>query len=296
MVLRRPTWSLRSNAANDASIWESVFATPLFVVCVLDADSRILQANRAMSELLGFDGEHLSATRFTALADARDRRALNLALRLETTANSPNESLGRRLMAQYDAGTGLANRDYFCDALEREIAAGKRSDQLLALVWIYLGHFKEINDQHGHAAGDEFWIIVSQLSDPSEIDPLLKRIISAIQEPIVEGTAQLTVGASLGVSLHPLDGQSAHSLMRVADQAMYSAKDVGGDRDTYFQSEMNDEADKRGNLRIELATSISTSQFVMHDQPIRHVGTEAVAIVEALDRGVLVLAPWTQRN
>jgi PAS domain S-box-containing protein len=198
-VLRRSTWSLRSHAANDASIWESVFQTPLFGVCVLDADSRILQANRAMCELLGFDREHLSATRFTALADARDRGALNLALRLGTTANSPNESLGRRLVAadgsvinavidvrplphrvgtataiaivrdvteseqisrllahqaQYDAGTGLANRDYFRDALEREIAAGKRSDRLLALVWIDLDHFKEINDQHGHAAGD----------------------------------------------------------------------------------------------------------------------------------------------
>jgi two-component system CheB/CheR fusion protein len=357
-VLRRSTWSLRSHAANDASIWESVFQTPLFGVCVLDADSRILQANRAMCELLGFDREHLSATRFTALADARDRGALNLALRLGTTANSPNESLGRRLVAadgsvinavidvrplphrvgtataiaivrdvteseqisrllahqaQYDAGTGLANRDYFRDALEREIAAGKRSDRLLALVWIDLDHFKEINDQHGHAAGDvvlracaqrlesvvrrehivgrlggdEFGIIVSQLSDPNEVDPLLERIISAIREPIVEGTAQLTVGASLGVSFHPLDGQSADSLMRAADQAMYSAKDVGGDRYAYFQSEMNDEADKRRNLRIELATAISTGQFVMHYQPIRHVGTGAVAIVEALVRGVL---------
>ena len=255
-------------------------------MCVLDADSRILQANRAMCELLGFDREHLSATSFTALADARDRGALNLALRRETTANSPNESLGRRLVAQCDAGTGLANRDYFRDAREQEIAAGKRSDRLLALVWIDLDHFKEINDQHGHAAGDEFWIIVSQLSDPSEIDPLLKRFISAIQEPIVEGTAQLTVGSSLGVPLHPLDGQSADSLMRAADQAMYSAKDGSGDCYAYFQSEMNDEADKRGNLRIEFATSISTGQFVTHYQPIRHVGTGAVAIVETLVRGV----------
>jgi len=210
-----------------------------------------------------------------------------------------------------EAITGLLNRNSFAAALERDIDRCARHDDTLALLWLDLDRFKEINDQHGHGAGDEvlkvaaarlveavrgsdavgrlggdeFGIIVEGMARVEALDPLLRRVLAALREPIVVGEAIVTVAGSVGVARYPNDGETVHELMRAADMAMYAAKAKGGNAATDYNDAMSEATERRRATRLAIDEAIDHHDFELYYQPI----------VSAVDRkpwGVEALLRW----
>jgi diguanylate cyclase (GGDEF)-like protein len=155
-----------------------------------------------------------------------------------------------RTQAELDYMTGLANRLLFERTLETEIARAENGDGRLALLYIDLDGFKAINDRHGHAfgdemlkyiarrlrgvvrrgdlcarlGGDEFAVLLSDVADIAPAEAVAQNIVTTLSEPFACGGNHLSVGASMGIALYPIDGRSVEALIRAADQAMYRAK------------------------------------------------------------------------
>ncbi len=170
----------------------------------------------------------------------------------DITQNRKNEERIRQL-AYYDALTGLPNRRLLEDRLDHAIRHAHRKQQMLAVMFIDLDHFKDVNDVHGHAAGDqllteiarrvqsclreddtlarlggdEFIVLLPELDSTEHATRVARRLIEANARPYPCGDALVRVGSSIGISLYPLDGQTTDTLMQAADQAMYRAKAAG---------------------------------------------------------------------
>jgi two-component system CheB/CheR fusion protein len=208
---------------------------------------------------------------------------------------------------QFDQQTGLLTRTYFRSRTEELIAANTAG---LAVLWIDLDGFKEVNDRLGHSfgdvvlttiatrlqraarrrdvvgrlGGDEFALLITRVEDLDEIEKLVDRLLLVVREPIgFQGTLAY-VSASMGIALHPQDGGTADELLHNADIAMYAAKQRGGDRHAYFAREMNDTADARSQQRHDLALAVRNRDFELHYQPVFEVPTKRLAYVEALLR------------
>ena len=159
-------------------------------------------------------------------------------------------------MAHYDALTGIPNRVLLADRLQQAIAHARRNRSELALIYLDIDGFKEVNDTHGHETGDrllvsiahrlrnilresdtlarlggdEFVAVLSDLNNLNECEAALTRLLKAAATPFEIGTHTLQLSASLGAALFPHDGEDAATLMRHADQAMYQAKQAGKNR------------------------------------------------------------------
>jgi diguanylate cyclase (GGDEF)-like protein len=159
-------------------------------------------------------------------------------------------------LASHDNLTGLPNRRLFLDRLDLALARARRNEERLALLFIDLDRFKDINDMHGHAAGDamlravaerirasvresdtvarlggdEFVVLVEGTHHPEDTSLLAQKVLTALTPPVPYGTMTLEVGASIGVSQYPQDGQTASELVASADRAMYRAKKEGNRR------------------------------------------------------------------
>jgi diguanylate cyclase (GGDEF)-like protein/PAS domain S-box-containing protein len=159
-----------------------------------------------------------------------------------------------RHLATHDPLTGLANRALFEDALARALSVARRSRQALAIMLLDLDHFKAVNDALGHAAGDrllravaerltgsvrdcdvvarlggdEFVILLAGVTDAQDAAGTGQRVLRALSTPLLIGGEEVAVGASIGISLYPADGEDPEGLLRSADSAMYRAKEGRG--------------------------------------------------------------------
>lgn len=210
-------------------------------------------------------------------------------------------------LASHDAGTGLVNRGGFIERLEKAMA---EPGSVGGLLMIDLDGFKEINDTHGHAAGDgvlskvgarlrassrpqdlcarlggdEFAIILPGLSDPAVLhrraEELKIRLVQTIEDPVSGGSINLS--ASFGAALWPEDGASPDALQRNADLALYSAKNDGGNRFQRFDMALRRAADERHQIIEDLRAGIERDEFDVYFQPLmsfkdfRPVGFEAL--------------------
>lgn len=167
--------------------------------------------------------------------------------------------------AHYDPLTGLANRVLLFDRIERAITQSARRGHAIALVYMDLDGFKQINDSLGHDAGDqllialarrmsdvlrqgdtlariggdEFVALLMDIPSPRDCDPILGRLLAAAASPVAIGTQTVQVSASLGVTLYPGDASDADLLLRHADQAMYQAKKSGKNRYRWYDTHTN---------------------------------------------------------
>ncbi len=174
-----------------------------------------------------------------------------------------------QLRAHHDSLTGLPNRVLFEDRLERALHQAVVLGQKLALLFVDMDGFKEINDTYGHRAGDiylrevadrmkramrpgdtvarvdgdEFTVIAAGISEIDEAEAIASRILQAIREPMMIEGRNIAASASIGIAVFPDDGTSAEQLQREADAAMYSAKDLGRNRIQLFAAP-NDGLDK----------------------------------------------------
>lgn len=212
--------------------------------------------------------------------------------------------------ANYDALTGLANRVLLDDRLEQAILSAASYGTRLAVVFVDLDHFKQINDTLGHEAGDEllramaqrlkasvretdtvarlggdeFVLLINNQGDPPSIAVLLERMLADICRPWRIGQAEFKITCSLGVALYPDDGVTAETLLRHADSAMYRAKGKGRNNFQFFTPEINSLISERQELESRLRQAFAQGRFSLCYQPRVDMATRRIVGAEALIR------------
>jgi diguanylate cyclase (GGDEF)-like protein len=245
-------------------------------------------------------GLGFSALMFGAVALHFHRTTKNLA---ETDAIA-KDLLGR------DPLSGLANRMLFNERLDRELANVRDGAPGLAVVFIDLDRFKDVNDSYGHQAGDdliqlvarrildilpdrdtlarlggdEFAIIQTQLASFEQAEALCRRILDLLTRPFAVAHTQVTIGASIGVALAPEHARSRESLMKLADTALYQAKSEGRNRVSFFQTHMDETLRMRKVVEDDLRKAITGDQLILHYQPLFSSDGEKIVGLEALVR------------
>ena len=213
-------------------------------------------------------------------------------------------------LARFDTLTGLPNRSMFIDEAHRAIARARRAGREVALLFIDLDRFKQVNDTLGHAAGDvvlqtvasrfnglvrdadllarlggdEFVVIAEVNGVADDMASVAQRIIEAAIEPIVYESSTIEIAASVGLAVFPRDGDDAHSLLRAADTAMYEAKAKGKCTFEFFTEELATRASRHFHLEQELRAAVDEQQWVLHWQPQIDTGTGRWVGVEGLIR------------
>lgn len=240
-------------------------------------------------------------------ADGRPYR--RIALFSDITEKKKSEQIIWQ-QANFDTLTGLPNRRMFHDRLEQEIKKAHRNTHQLALLFIDLDRFKEINDTLGHESGDvllteaarrlkscvresdtvarlggdEFTVILGELEDAHGIDRIAQAILQSMVAPFALGDEMAYVSASIGITLYPQDATVIETLIKNADQAMYAAKHQGRNRFSFFTASLDEGAKSRMRLRNDLRVALAENQFWIAYQPIVDMATGAIHKAEALLR------------
>ena len=212
--------------------------------------------------------------------------------------------------ANFDSLTGLPNRRMFRDRLEQEIKKSERTGSLLAVMFLDMDHFKEVNDTLGHnqgdallkevserlqasvrdidtvarLGGDEFVILLTQMDDSTALDKVAKNILANLVKPFNLGTEPVYISASIGITLYPIDATEFEDLLKNADQAMYAAKAEGRNRYSYFTASMQTSAKARMRLANDLRHAREKGEFKLVYQPIVEIASGQIRKAEALIR------------
>ena len=213
-------------------------------------------------------------------------------------------------LAEHDFLTGLPNRLLLNDRLTQAISLSRRHSSQLAVLFLDLDRFKNINDSLGHdigdqllqsvasrlascvrrsdtvsrQGGDEFVVLLSELNDAQDAAITAIKILDAVTLPHDIGPHSIQMSASIGVSIYPEDGGTADVLTRNADAAMYEAKDNGRNNFQFFKQVMNIRAMERQFFESGLRRALERREFLLHYQPIIKLETGEVTGVEALVR------------
>ncbi len=213
-------------------------------------------------------------------------------------------------IAHYDALTGVPNRVLLADRMSQAVAQTRRAGNLMAVCYLDLDGFKQTNDSLGHEAGDlvlvemsqrmreclrggdtiariggdEFVLLLLGLNRMRECQAALKRILEAIREPVLIGDHQISLTASIGLTLFPVDDADPDTLLRHADQAMYQAKEGGKDRSHLFDPEHDRKIRAHRERQQRLSDALLQNEFALHYQPKVNMRTGEVIGVEALIR------------
>jgi diguanylate cyclase (GGDEF)-like protein len=214
-----------------------------------------------------------------------------------------------RFMAYFDALTGLPNRALLKDRAEQLFAHAHREHGEVAVLFLDLDHFKNINDSLGHAIGDQLlqalarrlestlraedtvgrlggdeFLVVARCTDTGGVARLADKLLEVASEPIEIDGRTLTVTPSIGISMFPRDGGSFADLLKNADIELYKAKDAGRAMYHFFTPEMNEQAVERLTLEHDIRRALNNEEFVLHYQPQMRLSDGAITGAEALIR------------
>jgi diguanylate cyclase (GGDEF)-like protein len=213
-------------------------------------------------------------------------------------------------LARFDELTGLANRTQFHERINEMLAAVHRSKNRIAIHLIDLDRFKSINDTLGQPIGDKLLkqvasrlsteigradmitrfggdeFVVLQTGSPNHQDAksLALRLAATLNDPFDIDGHRVDIGASIGVAMAPEDGTDADQLLKKADMALYAAKKLGGGGHHFFAAEMEDAAQKRRALELDLREALASQQFTLNFQPLIDLRSGRVTTCEALVR------------
>jgi diguanylate cyclase (GGDEF)-like protein/PAS domain S-box-containing protein len=212
--------------------------------------------------------------------------------------------------ANFDSLTSLPNRNLFLQKLEHEIRSCDRSNLSLALLYIDLDRFKDVNDTLGHdmgdlllieissrlkktlreidtvsrLSGDEFTVILGQIDDPLSVQPLCQQLLDELARPYQLDNEKVFLTASIGVTFYPQDSKDIDVLQRNGDQAMYAAKGNGRNSFHFFTPELQERAIRKRKMIKDLREAIQQQQFEIYYQPIIDMKTQGLTKAEALLR------------
>ncbi len=213
-------------------------------------------------------------------------------------------------MALYDHLTQLPNRILFEKTINRALARAERHNRLIAVMFLDLDHFKNINDTLGHdvgdlllkgvgerlktciresdtiarLGGDEFAIVLDEIEHPEDATIVAKKIIEVLKAPFNLDEHEVFVSTSIGISVYPLSGSDSITLTKNADIAMYRAKHQGRNNYRFFSNGMNEENIHRLNLTQGLRHALKRDEFFLCYQPIYDLRQKTITGVEALLR------------
>jgi diguanylate cyclase (GGDEF)-like protein len=236
------------------------------------------------------------------LQEVADRKQAQAALR------DSEEQL--RHQAFHDALTGLPNRALMNDRLAVALAHAHRNLSRLAVMFLDIDRFKLINDSLGHTTGDEllrlvsvrlskalregdtlarlggdeFILLLPGLGEDAAAAKVARKVLTALRQPFHLDGRELFVSASIGISLYPLDGSDAETLVKNADVAMYRAKEQGRDNYQLYRAELHVRALKRMTLESQLRAAVGRDEFRLYYQPIVDLASGTIVAAEALVR------------
>lgn len=223
-----------------------------------------------------------------------------------------------KFLASHDSLTGLPNRAFLVERLTHSLTLAKRKNHQIALLFLDLDRFKHVNDTIGHEAGDqllqtvaarlttciretdtlarlggdEFVVLAEGFDNAGYLTGLAERILSTISEPFHLRGYEYYLGVSIGISMHPDDGEDGNILLRCADSAMYAAKESGRNNYQFFTPELNARTQRRYHLEKNLRYALHNEEFLLHYQPKidlqsgRIVGAEALLRWQHADGGL----------
>jgi len=212
--------------------------------------------------------------------------------------------------AYHDALTGLPNRRLFRDRLTVALAHARRMNTPLAVMFLDLDRFKDVNDSLGHSlgdellkavairlktalrqedsiarmGGDEFTVLLANLKTPDDAAKIAQKILDVVAQPVRIDGNELFITTSVGIALFPTDGDTAELLLKNADYAMYRAKDAGRNLVHLYTQSMNTRAMERLSLENNLRHAVERGELSIHYQPVIRTATQEVVGMEALLR------------
>ena len=215
-----------------------------------------------------------------------------------------------RYLANYDHLTDLPNRSLLLDRIKHAMDYSKRKSASIALFFIDLDRFKQINDSLGHdygdlllkevtsrliqelraddtvarIGGDEFVVLLESFRGNSQLAQIAQKIIAVIEQPVTLNENVVSIGASIGIALYPEDASNSDELLRNADVAMYHAKQLGRNTFQFFTQRMNHEASVRLQTESNLKLAHANNEFINHYQPVVDALTGQTLGVELLLR------------
>jgi diguanylate cyclase (GGDEF)-like protein/PAS domain S-box-containing protein len=213
-------------------------------------------------------------------------------------------------LAHYDALTGLANRTLMTERLQSSFISATKNQTMMAVCFLDLDGFKNINDRHGHDkgdkllvavaqrlehilrsqdtvarfGGDEFVLLITELDEVTELDLILSRILEDISNSFVIDACSVSVTASIGVAVYPNDDSLPETLLRHADLAMYEAKQAGKNQYKIFDVALDQELHYNNMMLNRISAGLEADEFCIYVQPKMDVRSQAIVGVECLVR------------
>ncbi|MFP4115262.1 MAG: EAL domain-containing protein [Spirochaetota bacterium] len=213
-------------------------------------------------------------------------------------------------LATHDELTGLPNRAYLANMIEYTLRQGRRSDSLIAVLFLDIDNFKDVNDSYGHDrgdqllkwiarrltlllrsedtvvrfGGDEFVILLPHIEDEEYASVVARKILAAVREPYIIEHQKIRPSVSIGIAIYPEAGRDPANLLRDADAAMYAAKRQGRNTYRFHNPGMNESAHRRLAMQGSVASAIDRGELSIVYQPILSLSDNRISGAEALVR------------